>query len=182
MADSGSKSRLSPPLMFAFRGAHAARDAKKKLDLRDESGDRIIASRRATTRGSITEPVLRREVATDLGSLMNTIALESSFDIEDFEHVRNSVLNYGFPDLVHRSIDELSVDDIKGEIESVLIRFEPRLLPDSVEVLRDKTVDKAELRIRFVVNAELACDPVNVPVEFVADVELDSGKILINRL
>ena len=32
------------------------------------------------------------------------------------------------------------------------------------------------------VRADLLCDPVNVPVEFVADVELDSGKIKINRL
>jgi type VI secretion system protein ImpF len=38
------------------------------------------------------------------------------------------------------------------------------------------------LKIRFVVNADLACEPLNVPVEFVAEVELDSGKILINRL
>ena len=182
MVGAGKKDRISPPLMYAFRGAHAARDAKKKIDLRDESGDRIIASRRSTTRGSITEPVLRREVSADLGALMNTIALESSFDIEEYDYVRKSVLNFGFPDLVHRSIDEASVDDIRGEIQSVLHRYEPRLMPDSVQVVRDNTVDKAELRIRFLVNAELACDPVNVPVEFIADVELDSGKILINRL
>jgi type VI secretion system protein ImpF len=168
--------------MFAFRGAHAARDAKKKIDLRDESGDRIIASRRSSVRGSITEPVLRREVSLDLGALMNTISLESSLDIEEFDHVRKSVLNFGFPDLVHRSIDESSVADIRGEIQHCLSTFEPRLLPGSVKVERDETVDKTELRIRFLVNAELACDPVNVPVEFVADVELDSGKILINRL
>jgi type VI secretion system protein ImpF len=48
--------------------------------------------------------------------------------------------------------------------------------------VRDTGLDKAELKIRFVVNAELACEPLNVPVEFIADVEFDSGKILINRL
>ena len=41
------KDRLSPPLMLAFRNAYAARDARKKLDLRDASGERVIASRRA---------------------------------------------------------------------------------------------------------------------------------------
>jgi type VI secretion system protein ImpF len=34
MADLLRKERLSPPLMYAFRTAHEARDAKKKLDLR----------------------------------------------------------------------------------------------------------------------------------------------------
>ena len=55
-------------------------------------------------------------------------------------------------------------------------------MPESIQVARDSTVDKAELKIRFIVNAELSCEPLNVPVEFIADVEFDSGKILINRL
>jgi type VI secretion system protein ImpF len=182
MAGASKTERLSPPLMFAFRGAHAARDAKKKIDLRDDSGNRIIASRRSTSRGAITEPLLRREVATDLVALMNTISFESSFDLEGYDFVRKSIVNFGFPDLVHRTIDEGSVDGVKDEIRTVLMHFEPRLVQDSIHVSRDTTVDKAELKVRFVVNADLACDPLNVPVEFVAEVELDSGKILINRL
>jgi type VI secretion system protein ImpF len=168
--------------MYAFRGAYSAKDAKKKLDLRDEAGDRIIASRRSTARGAITEPLLRREVALDLAALMNTIALESSIDLDDHNYVRKSVLNFGFPDLVHRSIDELSTNDIGKELKAVLSHYEPRLVPESIQVARDSTVDKAELKIRFIVNAELSCEPLNVPVEFIADVEFDSGKILINRL
>jgi type VI secretion system protein ImpF len=39
-----------------------------------------------------------------------------------------------------------------------------------------------ELKLRFVVQADLRCDPLNVPVEFIADVDLDSGGIQINRL
>ena len=52
------KDRLSPPLMFAFRSAHAARDANKKIDLRDEAGERVIAGRRSAGRAPITEFVL----------------------------------------------------------------------------------------------------------------------------
>jgi type VI secretion system protein ImpF len=113
---------------------------------------------------------------------MNTIALESSIDLDDHNYVRKSVLNFGFPDLVHRSIDELSTNDIGKELKAVLSHYEPRLVPESIQVARDSTVDKAELKIRFIVNAELSCEPLNVPVEFIADVEFDSGKILINRL
>jgi type VI secretion system protein ImpF len=50
-----------------------------------------------------------------------------------------------------------------------------------VKVARDATVDRTELKIRFTVNADLFCDPVNVPVEFIAEVEMDSGKIQISR-
>ena len=56
MAAGNRKDRLSPPLMYAFRSAHAARDANKKIDLRDESGERVIAGRRSASRTPITEP------------------------------------------------------------------------------------------------------------------------------
>jgi type VI secretion system protein ImpF len=43
-------------------------------------------------------------------------------------------------------------------------------------------VGAEELKVRFVVQAELHCEPVNVPVEFVADIEFESGSIHIQRL
>lgn len=182
MSTIGKKERLSPPLMHAFRSAYEARDSKKKLDLRDESGERIIANRRTTARVAITEPTLRREVARDLDSLMNTIALESTQDLRASEYVRRSILNFGFPDIAHRSIDEISVNDVSHEIATVLMNYEPRLLRDTIQVQRDSTIDSADLKVRFIVRADLACEPLNVPIEFVADVEVDSGKIVINRL
>ena len=182
MAGPGRKDRLSPPLMFAFRSAHEARDARKKHDLRDESGERIISSRRTTGRVAITEPMLRREVSRDLDALVNTIALESSEDLAPFEYARRSILNYGLPDIGHRSIDEITVSDVGHEIATSLMNFEPRLVRESIRVQRDEEVDAAGLKIRFVVRADLSCEPLNVPVEFVADVEVDTGKIVINRL
>jgi type VI secretion system protein ImpF len=168
--------------MFAFRSAHAEHDAKKKVDLRDEAGERIIAGRRASARIAITETTLRREVSRDLDALMNTIALESSEDLEPFQAVRNSIVNYGFPDIAHRSIDEISVDHISDELKAVLMNYEPRLLPETIQVTRDLSVSLDELKTRFVVRADLFCEPLNVPVEFVADLELDSGQIVINHL
>jgi type VI secretion system protein ImpF len=43
------------------------------------------------------------------------------------------------------------------------------------------SIDPVELKVRFIVRADLTCDPVHVPVEFVADV-IDTGKIVVNRL
>lgn len=180
MAGSEKKDRLSPPLIFAFRSAHEARDAKKKHDLRDESGERVLSSRRTAARAAITESMLRREVARDLDSLVNTIALESSEDLEPFEYARRSIINHGLPDIAHRSIDEISVNDVGHEIVNALMNFEPRLVKETVKVRRDEEVE--DLRVRFVVRADLACYPLHVPIEFIADVEVDTGKIMISRL
>jgi type VI secretion system protein ImpF len=181
MADVKAKNRLRPPLMFAFREAHRSKDAKVQLDLRDASGERVIAGRRAAPRAAITESKLRQEIAIDLEALVNTVNFGSSTDLSRFEHVRRSVLNHGFPDIQNRSIDEYRVGNIKSELAEVLVGFEPRLVKQSIVVERDESLDGAELKIRFVVRADLNCDPLNVPVQFVADVELDTGKIAIKN-
>jgi type VI secretion system protein ImpF len=165
--------------MYAFRNAHEKRDAEQKLDLRNAAGDRVIAQRRIAPRTTITEPHLRGEVARDLEALMNTVALGSSEDLEPFEAVQRSVLNYGLPDIVHRSIEEASIEEISVEISAALAAYEPRLVSGTVSVARDDRADKTAFEIRFVVHAELMCHPVNVPVEFVADVETDTGTIML---
>jgi type VI secretion system protein ImpF len=168
--------------MSAFRSAAADKDARKTIDLRDESGDRVLAGRRTVGRGAITEAVLRRELAHDLGQLLNSLNLESSFDLGPCEHVRRSILNYGLPDVVHRTIDEVSVDSIVGEIARAIAHYEPRLVADSIRVERDAGVDAATLGVRFLVKADMVADPLNIPVEFVAEVQADSGKFAVARL
>lgn len=182
MASVRKTDRLAPPLMHAFRMAHEKRDAKQKLDLRDEGGDRVIAARRIATRAPISESGLRREVSRDVTSLMNTTNLHSIEDLTDFPDVRRSILNYGIPDLAHRTIDEDRLTDIAGEIQTALTDFEPRLARDSIRVRRDDTIGAEELLLRFHVSADLLCQPVNVPVEFLADIDFDTGKIKIERL
>ncbi len=181
MADVNSKMRLCPPLMYVFRAAHEAKDAKKRVDIRNEAGERIIAGRRLRARQVITESVLRREVSRDLEALLNAVAMESTIDMTETPQVRKSILNFGLPDVSNRTIDETAVGNIPEEVRTAIINYEPRLAAASLHVERDMSVDAAELKVRFIVRADLTCDPVHVPVEFVADV-IDSGKIVVNRL
>jgi len=181
MAKPNSLTRLSPPLMHVFRSAHAAKDSKKHVDIRGAEGERILAARRLKVRQVITESMLRQEVARDLDALLNTIALEATVEMTNAPHARKSILNYGLPDVSTITIDEDAVDRIPNAIREAVVHFEPRIAPDSLHIERDHTVDTAELKVRFLVSAELVCDPVHVPVEFIADI-VDAGKIVINRL
>jgi|SRR5580692_7629153 type VI secretion system protein ImpF len=173
--------RLAPPLMHAFRAAHRERDAALPVDIR-EQGERVLAPRRVTTRAPITEAELRRLVGSDISALLNTINLASAEDLTDAPEVRKSILNFGFPDLTGISIAENRVFGVAKLLETALRDFEPRLAPGSIKIRRDETVSAEELRVRFLVSAELRVEPVDVPMEFVAELELDSGKIKIDRL
>jgi type VI secretion system protein ImpF len=181
MAHDNRHSRLSPPLMHVFRTAHEAKDARKSLDQRNAAGERVVTSRKLRPRQVITEPLLRREVARDLDALLNAVALESTIDMEDAPHVRRSILNFGLPDIALRTIDETAVDEIPDEIRTAIANFEPRIAPDTLRIERDRQVDPLELKVRFLIRAELVCHPVHVPVEFVADI-VETGKITIKRL
>jgi len=174
--------RLAPPLMFAFRAAHEKRDAKVALDLRDAHGERVIAPRRAPSRAPISEPALRREVSNDLADVLNTINLDAAIGLEDAPEVARSVLNFGFPDLAAMTIDESRLLTLSRDIEQALRTFEPRLDAQTLKVARDPYIDSDALMIKFFVKADLRAEPMNVAVEFFAEVELDTAKIKVERL
>jgi type VI secretion system protein ImpF len=185
MARTKASERLRAPLMYAFRSAAAAGDARKQVDLRTEHGERVISSRRSTgeRRRSLSDSMLKALLAEDLASLLNTIDLESSAPelIEDLPNVRNSILNYGMRDLSDKTIDETArLDGIRHELETSLKRFEPRLLSRTMRVERDAE-NEDDLTIRFIIRCDMRADPVPTSVEFVTEVELDSGEIKIDR-
>ncbi|ACL57980.1 type VI secretion system baseplate subunit TssE [Methylobacterium nodulans] len=173
--------RVRASLISAFRTAHAAHDARKPAPAREAGGERVVAGRRSAARAAIPEAELRRAVAGDVETLMNTIRLGASLDLAAHPHVARSVLNYGLPDLVHRSIDEGAVRGLAEEIRATLEAHEPRLVPGSIRVARDPAASAAALKLRFLITAALDAEPLNLPVEFVADLERDTGKIVLGR-
>ncbi|MDP4024923.1 type VI secretion system baseplate subunit TssE [Methylobacterium sp. NEAU 140] len=181
MASRTDAKRVRIPLMEAFRAAHRARDARARLDVRDADGERVVAGRRATARAAMSASELQRSVAGDVERLMNTIHFAADTDLAGLPHARRSVLNHGFVNIGRMTIDEIGVGAIAAEIKAALQTFEPRLFPPSIAVHRDASVDAAELKLRFVVRAEIEADPLNVPVEFVADLERDTGRIRIGQ-
>jgi type VI secretion system protein ImpF len=177
VAESPQSKRLSPSLTYVFRQAHKASDAEARSAWSEDDPRSSVL--RSAQRAVINEAQLRRDVAQDVETLLNCISLESAKNIQDFPHVRDSVLNYGFPSIASRTMDELERSGLEPEIERVLRTYEPRLIPSSLRVQRDRRVDPVELKIRYVVQADLACEPVALPIEFVADVEVTTGKIQI---
>lgn len=168
--------------MYVFRAAHAKRDARVQIENNPGSDERAVVRARQAQRVAITDKTLRGEVARDLEMLMNCIALDSTINLKDFPAVRRSILNYGFPDIAHRTIDELEVSDLDTEIIDVLRRYEPRLDEATLRVSRDKSVHPDELKIRYIVQADMLCEPLNIPLKFIADVEIVTGKIKFDRI
>ncbi len=185
MAKVKPSERLTAPLMYAFRSAAEAGDSKMKLDLRDDAGERVIASRRGTgtRRRALSDAALKALLAEDLTGLLNAINLNSAAPelIGDLPAVKKSILNYGLEDLANKTIDEtLRINGIRSELEDAFKAYEPRLLPRTMRIERD-TENEDDLSIRFVVRSDMRADPVPTSIEFVTEVELDTGEIKVGR-
>ncbi len=169
------------PLMFAFREAFNEGDARKRIEER-VGGERVISGRSALRRRGTDEALLRRDLAVDLLALANTIDLASTIDITDLDYVRRSVVNFGLPDFSELSSLDLGINEIGEHLKAALLAHEPRLRPETIHVEKNVEVDDMSHRVSFSVSAEMACNPLDLPMEFVAEVEVGSGKIQLTRL
>lgn len=177
----GKEEFFHVPLMFAFRDAHRQGDAKKRIDERKD-GERVVSERGSLQRRGADERLLKENISLDLLSLVNTIDLDSAIDLSEFEHVRKSVLNFGLQDIAFLTSEEEGVSDIGNDLLVALLNHEPRLYQDSLEVVKVEQFDDVNQRLRYTVTAEMACRPFDVPIEFVAEVDIGSGKVQLTRL
>lgn len=171
---------LQIPLMFAFRDAYEKRDAARD-DGSWVDGERVIAERNGTRRGA-AESVLKRDLGTDLGSLVDTINLAASVDLAALPYVARSVLNFGLPDLSAVTVSSEQIDVVGSNLRAALLGHEPRLNAKTLSVERNEDDVDPNQRIRFKVYAELISRPLDIPVEFVAEVDVGAGKVHVPRL
>ncbi len=179
-------SRVRAPFVEAFRSAVWVRDKGDARERDDSPGESVEGARgglrsalghqrRHFRKRSPGHRPARSHRAHEHG------AFRGGGGSVDHSHVASSILNFGFPDLLRRSIDENRINDIGAEIETAFTIFESRCIPGSVRVTPDSRVPIEELRVRFIISAEIRSDPLNLPVRFVADFERDTGKIVVQR-
>jgi type VI secretion system protein ImpF len=101
---------------------------------------------------------LRDAVLRDLSWLMNASHLTATRDLARYPHVAASVLNFGIPPTTGQVKAAIDAAALARNVRIALLRFEPRLLPDSlrVSVTRDTGQQGA---FQFVIEAELWAHP-----------------------
>ncbi len=136
----------------------------------------------------VTQDVLREAVRRDIEALFNTERLEVNFlfsDLErrgaedpadlldEFPHVRRSVLNYGVPAFSGRRARDFDADALARELREVVAQFEPRLKRDTIRIKVDAS-DKTGLKIA--IEGLLLLSPVPERLRLSTTVDLDNGR------
>ncbi len=118
----------------------------------------------------------RDAVMRDLRWLFNTSSRLESAELEDFPEVARSVLSYGMRDLCGRISTSLDVSSLEREMTEAVLRFEPRILPESVRV---RAVSHANANspsvLSFEISAELWANPLPEHLFIKTEIDLETG-------
>lgn len=168
----GERAKVS--ILQVFRNSFEAGDAK--------GGTSDAGPRSLQRRDGLDEATLRSYLETDLNALLNTVELGSVVDLQDLPHVAASVANYGFGDLSSVATADINSPRIKETIRKSLINHEPRLVRDSIEVTVVEPDGDNRQRLSISVSAELMGDPIDIPLDFDAEVDMAAGKMKMSKL
>jgi type VI secretion system protein ImpF len=162
MADLTPQERLQPSLL----------DRLTDLDRNNTSEPR---ERRVLSLQRLKAAVLR-----DLAWLLNTGHYETLENLDAFPHVRNSVLNYGLPDLSGQSIAGMDSAQLEKVVHDAIVRFEPRIdgrtLKVSVVVDADRMNRNA---MTFKIDASLWAQPTPLALFLRTELDMESGDVKV---
>ncbi len=124
---------------------------------------------------------LREIIQRDLHWLLNTTNFEPSMDLEQYPEAAASVLNFGIIDVSGTAATHRRADDIRQAIRTAIERFEPRLLPDTLEVTMHEDYDRRGALISFDIRAELWAEPVPLDLFLRTQLDVTTGQVTLRR-
>lgn len=176
MAAPGAQDRLQPSLLDRLTD-HDPTSRVEPLEAR-------VLSRRQ----------LRDAVLRDLSWLFNAVCEEPDLGNrsdparttlwKSLPHARDSVLNFGILPLTGQTLSVHNFPLIEAQIRQAILRFEPRLDAESVEVriVNDLSTGLRPTSLRLTIKGQLWNQPVPLELLLSADVDVDTGQAAVRDL
>ena len=164
MAETSPTERVQPCLLDRLTD-HEPQHEKESRD------QRVIGTR-----------AYRAAVLRDIAWLLNTGNLGSLEDLEGFDDVHRSVVNFGMPDLCGLTASGLDPLDVERRLVEAIRIFEPRVLPHTLSV---KSVpggegDGANV-VSFEIEGQLWAQPMNEALFIRTEVDLETGQFAVKE-
>ena len=129
---------------------------------------------------------MRQAVLRDLAWLFNATRLETGMGMGmgRWPYARRSVINFGLPALSGQTASTVEIHDLERDIRQAILDFEPRILPDTLEVTA--LVELSELDHHNVIGIQihgmLWAQPVPLELLIRTEIDLETGKGQISDL
>ena len=125
---------------------------------------------------------LKTGVLRDLAWLLNTGHLETTEDLDGYPEVRQSVLNYGMPDLSGLTAAGTDTARLEKAVRKAIVEFEPRINGRSLKVKIN--VDRNNMSrnaLIFRIEGELWAQPTPLALFLKTELDLESGSVTVTE-
>ncbi|KFK97900.1 MULTISPECIES: type VI secretion system baseplate subunit TssE [unclassified Serratia (in: enterobacteria)] len=132
----------------------------------------------SAARHLLSSSELRHRVLRDLQWLFNCVNSESSLDLESYPQVRRSTVNYGIASMAGKRMSDIEWSDIQQALTESILTFEPRILPEGLQVRCISDTHSLELHnvLSIEIKGRLWCVPYPLEFLFRTDVDLENGR------
>jgi type VI secretion system protein ImpF len=126
---------------------------------------------------------MRQAVLRDLAWLFNATRLDAGMDPAKAPYARRSVINFGLPPLSGKTASSLEVTELERAIRQAILDFEPRILPDTLQIRALETVDVDHHNVIGVeISGQLWAQPVPIELLVRTEIDLETGQVEIADL
>lgn len=138
--------------------------------------------------GLASQSRLRAAVLRDLGWLMNATRPGAAESLEAWPEARRSVLNYGLPALGGQTSSTLDLQALERAIREAILRFEPRLLADTLEVEADAEALfqqhglDGHNRVSLRISGQIRAQPMPLELLLRTEWDLETGQVSLSEL
>lgn len=130
----------------------------------------------------MNERIIKEAVIRDLGWLLNTVALEVIQDLSAYEHARQSVINYGLPDLSGRTASSVDVVEMEAAVRAAIQAFEPRIIRNSLNVkVRSDADTMSHNSLSFEIEGAVFHQPAPFQVSLRSQLDLENGDVRVSE-
>lgn len=124
----------------------------------------------------------REGVARDIEWLLNTPATMDPEEAEDYPTVGKSILNFGVRSRVGSRTAELMHHEIEYEIRQAILRYEPRVLKESLVVQAVEGTGESRINLRaFQISCQIWAFPLPEDLLLYTELDLETGNFEIER-
>jgi len=164
MPDLSVAEKLQPSLLDRLTDVHPH-------ERKESRTERVLSVRR-----------LRECVRRDLGWLLNCTNLEMVEDLTGFDEAKASVINFGVPELTGRTVSGLQIDDIAAMLKEAILRFEPRILRDTLEIRGSRGEgDFSDRSLTFEIHGQMWAQPMPQELYLQTELDLELGEFRVSE-
>jgi type VI secretion system protein ImpF len=149
--------------------------------------DRLTDLRPDKKRESSSQQVLSQKqfkdaVIRDLGWLLNSVSMDSVFDLSAYPEVKKSVLNYGLPDISGHTASSIDTSALERRLRSAIYEFEPRFIQNSLKIkVRSAPAEMSHNSLVFEIEGVVFGQPMPFQVVLRSELDLECGKFNVKE-